>query len=184
MLLLLLLHAPDQVFHVTRDWAPYDLLEALLLRPARDSTAQTTDNSQPQPLLTHQHQQQQHQPTQQQQQRSHLPDILIQAALSDPEVPLHVPVRTTARLRRWALSQQQKRQQQQQTLAESNACKGVSVSGSGVVPGGGAVLLRVVPGGHTALVGEVREAAVKLAFLLESVVVGGGGAGGVPDKAQ
>lgn len=161
---------PDQVFHVTRGWAPYDLLEALLLRPA-DNTAQTTDDSQPQPLLTHQHQP----PTQQQQQRSQLPDILMQAALSDPEVPLHDPVRTTARLRRWALRQQQKRQQQQ-ALAESDASKGVSVSGSG----GGVVLLRVVPGGHTALVGEVREAAVKLAFLLKSV----GGGGGVHDKPQ
>lgn len=169
---------PDQVFHVTRGWAPYDLLEALLLQPADNTAAQATDDSQPQPLLAHQHQAQPPTP-QQQQQPSQLPDILIQAALSDPEVPLHDPVRTTARLRRWALRQQQNLQQQQQALPESDASKDVSVPGSNVASGGGAVLLRVVPGGHTALVGEVREAAVKLAFLLESV-----GCGGVRGKAQ
>jgi hypothetical protein len=33
----------------------------------------------------------------------------------------------------------------------------------------GTVLLRIVPGGHSVYEGDVRESAVKLAFLLHSV---------------
>jgi hypothetical protein len=110
-----------------------------------------------------------------------MPDVLIRAALADAEVPLHDPVRATARLRRWFTQRQQQQQQEEErervALSAQNADQQLDRQAgqaeaaldieSGVL--NGAVLLRVVPGGHTAFEGDVRESAVKLAFLLHSV---------------
>jgi len=124
--------------------------------------------------------------------------VLIRAALSDREVPLHDPIRAAARLRRWMTQQPLKhqsdphthwslQQQPQQQLEDAQGPVPVdsdSVQGSaqghrpgracsedqgcGDVAAGGDVMVRVVPGGHTAFEGDVRESAFKLAFLLEA----------------
>lgn len=94
-----------------------------------------------------------------------VPSVLIRAGLFDTEVPLHQAVRTAARLRRWGAQQQQQQQTQQQQHEMESEQRGPAHAGCQHT----AVLLRVVPGGHTAFDSDVREAALKLAFLLESV---------------
>lgn len=74
-----------------------------------------------------------------------LPHMLLRAALHDAEVPVGNPLKALARLRRLRDQQQVEGQGQQQSL----------------------MLLRVVPGGHDAFGGDVKEAALQLAFLLD-----------------
>jgi hypothetical protein len=108
--------------------------------------------------------QQQQLPQQQQQQQgclAQLPSVLIRAALCDEDVPLHDSIRATARLQRL----QQRLQQQDHSQAGQQRQQQQQQGGLGTL----GVLLRVVPGDHGAFEGDVREAALQLAFLLTAV---------------